>query len=198
MENKNIDELLVKGMNVAGSHNITVDYHDEDILFIESLDMLPKVYASKLYANIFCFCMEGRMELDVNGVHFVLHSGETFVCPSGAMIDNVLVSPEFKFTIMCLTDRIIQSLLSANVTLWHRAVYLRNEHIVKPSDNMDKNGHRRVGWHFLEVIHASIDAKDNPFRKEIIRSLLQAMLLGFALSSNWMRTAARTRKTEWM
>ena len=115
------------------------------------------------------------LELDVNEVHYVVDPGQVFVCPSGMIINNVMISPDFKFHSMCLTDRIIQSLLATNVSTWNRAVYVRREKVVSPPPNADP----RQGILFMQLLQGIVANKANPFREEMVRSMLQILLLGY-------------------
>jgi AraC family transcriptional regulator, transcriptional activator of pobA len=178
MSEKNIDELL-DNFNENQDLQIPIDYMDSDILFIEELESLPRLYSSKLKANVICSCVKGKMELDVNGTHYVVNEGCAVICPSGSIVDNILVSPDFKFMVLCLTDRIIQSLLAANMNVWNRAVYVRKEHMVMPPSYEGSDKHLLMGWHFMEIVRSLLAFKDNPFRGEMIRSMLQIVLLSF-------------------
>ena len=178
MSEKNIDELL-DNFNENQDLQIPIDYMDSDILFIEELESLPRLYSSKLKANVICSCVKGKMELDVNGTHYVANEGCAVICPSGSIVDNILVSPDFKFMVLCLTDRIIQSLLAANMNVWNRAVYVRKEHMVMPPSYEGSDKHLLMGWHFMEIVRSLLAFKDNPFRGEMIRSMLQIVLLSF-------------------
>lgn len=174
MDNRNVKVLMTDQSQSYSKIDVSVDYEDDDVIFIEDLRMLPRLYSARLKANVICVCKKGRMEMDVADNHYILEEGEAFVCPSGMMIANPMVSPDFNFTVLCLTDRIIQSLLSTNVDIWNRAVYYRQEHIVKRTAN-----NKNIGHHFMELVHSLIENKDNPFREEMIRTLLQLILLGF-------------------
>lgn len=182
MNKKDIQELLSE-YEKNGMGKIPVDYLDSDILFIEELESLPTLYATKVEVNIICVCNKGKMELDVNGNHYVVSEGVAVICPSGVLVDNILVSPDFKFSVLCLTDRIIQSLLSSNMDIWNKAVYVNKEHVVMPP-NLDKDTDNKrllMGWHFMEIVRSLLAFKDNPFREEMLRSMLQIVLLSFCV-----------------
>lgn len=176
MANKDIKDLLGRfRIRTSVDPTLIPDYEDNDVIYIETLEVLPQIYASQLKANIICSCQQGRMELDVSSNHLVLRPGQVLVLPSGVYVDNVMVTPDFKFTVLCLTDRIIQSLLSTNVDIWNRAVYVRKENVIDSASG-EQNV---VARHFLALIKALIDNKEAPFRDEMIRTLLQLVLLGF-------------------
>lgn len=178
MSEKNIQELLDSfGEDMHGQ--IPIDYMDSDVLFIEELESLPVIYSSRLKVNVICSCNKGRMEIDVNGTHYIASEGCAVICPSGAIVDNVLVSPDFKFTVLCLTDRIIQSLLTTNVDIWNRAVYVKKEHVVQPPEHAGDEKVALMGWHFMEIVRMLLAVKENPFREEMLRSMLQIVLLAF-------------------
>lgn len=164
---------------------LPIEYMDSDIVFMEKLESLPELCSVKLKFNVFVFCLNGRLELDVAETHYVVHEGETFICPSGMIIDNVMVSPDFKFTILSLTDRIIQSLLSTNMDIWNRAVYYRREHIGKMNTDVES---RLFVDQFMGVVRAILENKANPFREEMARSMLQVMLLGFCARKKFDET----------
>lgn len=178
MSEKNIQELL-GDLGEDEKRQIPIDYMDNDILFIEELESLPNLYASKLKVNVICSCIKGKMELDVNGVHYEVGEGCALICPSGAIVDKVLVSPDFKFMVLCLTDRIIQSLLTSNMDIWNKAVYVRKEHVVLPPEPVADKRSMLMGWHFVEIVRSLLAFKENPFRAEMLRSMLQIVLLSF-------------------
>ncbi len=174
----NIEQLLQRSHPLV-KENPTPDYLDEDVLFIHKIEHIPEVYSSKMYANVICFCQEGHIEMDINGKRYVAEQGDTIVCPSGVIVSRPMVSPDFKFTILALTDRIMQELLSSNMDLWTRAVYIRKEHIVRPHEEERRKEVSTCAWHFTELTKLLIEVHQNPFHKEMIHCLLQFMMLGY-------------------
>lgn len=176
MDNMPHNALLNVSFSDLQKADLPIEYMDSDIVFMEKLESLPELCSVKLKFNVFVFCLNGKLELDVAETHYVVHEGETFICPSGMIISNVMVSPDFKFTILSLTDRIIQSLLSTNVDIWNRAVYYRREHVGKMRTNETS---RQFASQFMGIVRTMIANKDNPFREEMVRSMLQIILLSF-------------------
>lgn len=181
--NANIEQLLNRVELSAEKSNVSPDYQDEDILFIESLERMPGVYESKLFANILCFCNRGNLEVDINASRYSVHEGEVLVCPSGVVVNSIMVSPDIKFTILALTDRIMRELLSTNLDVWNRAVYVRKEHIFRKeaSSEEELQRHQNMVNHFLSLLRDLMSNRANPFRREMIHSLLTVALLGFCV-----------------
>ncbi len=172
---EDIEKLLQR----STSADIETDYMDEDICIIRELERMPEIYFSKLYANVFCFCRTGRMEMIINGTHYVIRQGDVVVCPSGVFVDLPMVSPDFKFAILALTDRVLQEVLNSNIDIWNRAVYLNQEHVVKPTTESEREESAMAAWHFIELLNHFINNQNVPFRKDLLRSMVHMILLGY-------------------
>lgn len=175
MENNNNNEIRNVEFSAFSNSRLPLYYIDSDLVFITDIEKLPELSTMKLKFNVFGGCIEGKMELDVNDKHYVVLPGQVFICPSNQIISNLMISPDLKFQSMCLTDRIIQQLLSTNVDIWNRAVYVRAEKVWSPVPGHNPDTAQQM----MSLLHDIIEEKGNPFREEMVRSLLQIILLGF-------------------
>lgn len=150
-------------------------YIDSDVVFFTDIHKLPELSTLKLKFSVFGACLTGRIELDINDKHYVVLPGQVLVCPSNQIISNIMISPDLELQFMCLTDRIIQQLLSTNVDIWNRAVYVREEKVWSPVPGRSPD----MAHHLMSLLQDVMENKENPFREEMVRSLLQIMLLGF-------------------
>lgn len=190
--NNNIEYMLKRSALPDNVDYVTPDYMDEDILFISDVGHIPDAFSSKMYANVFCFCEKGRMELDMNGKRYAAEQGDTIVFPSGVTVSNTMVSTDFKFAILALTDRIMQELLNANMDIWTHAVYVQKEHIVHPTREDSRQDVAVTVWHFSELASFLLKNKEIPLRKEMLHCLLQIVLLGYCAR----RKATETQSKE--
>lgn len=175
MENNSNNEIRNVEFSAFSNTKLPLYYIDSDLVFITDIEKLPELSTMKLKFNVFGGCLEGKIELDVNDKHYVVLPGQVFICPSNQIISNLMISPDLKFQFMCLTDRIIQQLLSTNVDIWNRAVYVRAEKVWSPLPGHNPGTAQRM----MSLLHDIIEEKGNPFREEMVRSLLQMILLGF-------------------
>src|SRR3712207_4672334 len=129
MSKSDRNEIIDAEFSALKNYPLPIDYIDSDIVLVEAFDAIPSLGSVKLKYNIFAYCKGGYVELDVADRHYVVNEGEVFIVPSGMIIDNLVKHPDAQFSILCLTDRIIQSLLSTNIDIWNRAVYFRKEHL---------------------------------------------------------------------
>ena len=175
MEKKDTNILNVAFSTIADTQVLPLCYLDSDVAFFSDADRLPEVYSVKFQFNLFIGSVSGVMELDVNDAHYVVAPGSVFVCPSGQTITNLTKTPDFKFHAMCITDRMVQNMLSAKVDTWHRAVYVRQARVVSPPPNSNS----KHGVLFIQLLQDIVEYKENPFREEMVRSMLQLLLLGY-------------------
>ncbi len=161
--------------------NFFIDYEDDDIVFVENIEAISDAPPEKAPTNLFIFCHNGYIKVEVGGTVFEMRDGEVLVCPAGIFIRPMEVDPNTKFSALSLTDRIVQSLLNTNIYLWNHAVYVKKERVYKPQPEGEEGNERRMkmGWHFSEIMRNLLDIKENPFRKEMIYLMLQMVLLGY-------------------
>ncbi len=197
MQHETIEELLERGMhNPEGYTAPPVDYMDDDIIYISSMERLPEVYNSKMHANVLCFVKSGSMEVGINGVRSVINADDVLVCPSNVVVERPLVSPDFKFTVLAFNDRFVQEVLSSNMDVWTRAMYLRKAHVVRPQDDQDREAHRKGAMHFVELMKIVLGTKEMPLHREVMRSLVNTLLLAYCAMQKDLEKAEGASQVE--
>ncbi|MCD7714250.1 MAG: helix-turn-helix transcriptional regulator [Prevotella sp.] len=158
--------------------NFNIAYQDDDILLISSIELDSIPAPLKAPRNIFYFCHNGSMNIETPDGKYLLRAGDTFVCPTGTYVKIECLGDDTKFSALSLTDRLIQSLLNTNIHIWNNIVYVLKERLVPTTDG-DNEMHRKMGWHFSELMRALLPMKDRPLFREMIYLMLQMVLLGF-------------------
>lgn len=150
-------------------------YKDENVLFYDDLRDFPVAGENvKSMMYIFVLCMHGHATFAINGVSYDLKSAQAFICPPGHVVAGLMISPDFKCSVVCMTEGIIQASLSENMTLWTRALFVEKHYFVSlESDEITSYLQK-----FYEVVRFQI-THDNPFAVEIMSSLLKALLLNY-------------------
>ncbi len=159
--------------------NFSIEYQDDDILLVNSIELTDAPTPIKAPRNIFYFCHSGSLGIETPEGKYSLEAGDTFVCPTGTYIKIERIGGDTKFSALSLTDRIIQSLLNTNVHIWNNIVYVLKERLVHPTHSGDSELRRKMGWHFSELMRTLLSMKDKPFFREMIYLMLQMALLGF-------------------
>ncbi len=149
-----------------------IKYSDGDFAILDNIRFLPDIKALKIGFHIIIVCMEGRLQVDVNGDTVTASANEVLFFPSNVILDNYMISPVFECKILCMTDNVVQKLLQKKVEIWNKALYITKTSGIKLSD-----GDRDKFNHYYYLIINEIDNLNVVFGKEIVESLLRAALL---------------------
>ncbi len=159
--------------------NFSIDYQDDDILLANNIEFEKNPSPVKISRNVFYICHSGCIEFDTPEGHYSVNAGDTFVCPAGTYVSMKIAAPGTKFSALSLTDRVVQSLLNANIYIWNNIIYVLKERVVHPETGGNQELEKQMGWHFAEIVRTLLTLKGKPFYKEMIYLMLQMMLLGF-------------------
>lgn len=167
------EEMTIK--ELAEKRLIVIDYSDEDIIIIDNVKQLAEPNPTRIRMNIVAVAKKGKSQLSVNGHTIVFAEGQLLLCPPGTTFDDFLLSPDFEFKAVFLTNRIIQSFLREKMSVWNETMYVYKMHVVdlEPRD-IDFMSH------FYDALRILIDAPADhyPYRSEVIQALLRSAFLG--------------------
>lgn len=168
----NIRELNMDGID---KYNISISYTDDDIIIIDDLRDLPITDKPlRPNMNIIIMCMEGKIQLEINGKTFTVTKNEILVCSPNIILDNCMVSNNSEAKILCLTNKVIQESLHANVDIWNRAIYINRQNIIELKDEEIV-----LFQHYYGLIKAKMQQEGGVYKKAIMQSILQAALFEF-------------------
>lgn len=148
----------------------TASYADGEILIIDNLKFLDDMEAYKVDFNVCFICIRGKIMLDVNGEEIKLHQGQVFICHSNAMLNNIMVSPDFACKVLCITDRMLKQILQAQSEVWVKALY---QHRIRVIDVYNKDEYIPLYTELKRIW----EGPETIYKQEIIASLLRAALL---------------------
>ena len=145
-----------------------IRYNDDELVIVDNLREIPQLGSGKIDFNVVATCITGRMLLEVSGQSITVNAQQIFVCTSHVVISNIMMSPDFECKMMCLSDRLLRSILQSQMMIWNNMLYKQHYSIIDiPSD--------RFGL-YIELRYQWLN-EDNPFKREILISLLRGALL---------------------
>ena len=177
-EQKDIMQRIEEG-EFAQSAEISTSYLDEDILIIDNLKVLANPDPGRLQMNMIASCLEGSLKLDISGRKVEIGKNEIFACPPNTVLNILEVSPDFSCRALCVTNHGIQNILRSHISVWNRAMYVDKVSVVKMTQE-DMEFYKG----FTELVrlclgHSRSEASTwNPYRREIVETLLKSGLLG--------------------
>lgn len=159
---------------LTDNKDIQVGYSDNDIVIIDSIQKFAEIRAAHVSMNAIAICSQGRVQGTMNGQQIELYKNQVAIIPQNMMITDLMVSPDFDFKGLFLTNRILQSFLHEKMNVWNDVVYIRRMHVI----SMD-NDDMQFYTNFYEMLCLCFDKPTvHPFRTDVIQSLLRGAILG--------------------
>jgi len=158
---------------LADNDDIQIGYSDNDIVVVDSIQQFTEVNTAHVSMNAIVICTDGKVQAQMNGIQMELHKNQVAIVPQNIIVTDVMVSPDFNLKAMFLTNRILQSFLREKMTIWNDMMYIRRHHVV----TMDED-EILFYTHFYDMLTLAIaKGEDNPFRTDVIQSLLRSAIL---------------------
>jgi len=158
---------------IATADILDINYSDDDIVIVENVKKLVEPRPTRLNLTLILVCTNGRAQANLNGERVVFHKNQVVISPPNIALTDIMLSPDFDFKAMFLTNRIVQSFVREKMNIWNEALYLHKMYVwsLNENDNVFYN-------HFFELLKQCIENdKDNPFHTEIVQSLLHTSFL---------------------
>ncbi len=147
-----------------------IKYIEEDLMIVEDMREIPSMN-SKITFNVVAVCVSGRLQFEVSGKPTQVEAGQIFICHSHATLSSFMLSPDFECKMMCISDRLLRNILSSQMQLWTKTIYRQTSCIL--TGVLDENRHFSI---YNELRYRWLHP-DTPFNREILFSLLRAVLL---------------------
>lgn len=171
-KNKNIYQFTIEDFVDDGQ---SVKYIDNDFIIMDNLKTDTQFSTIKLGINVFNIVIKGKMQACINGHRKIIGGHQMMVCPSSSIIEDLMVSPDFKCLIICLTDfRLLKTLLHSYTSIWNTALYVKKYNQIE-LEKKDFDVIEKV----IDLLKIYVNDDDLYFREDIIHSLIQTLLLDF-------------------
>lgn len=163
LQNENLVDVSAMSVNED-----LVKYNDDELVIVDKLREIPQLGSGKIDFNVVAACITGCMRLEVSGQPTTVNAQQIFVCHPHVVLSNLMISPDFECKVMCLSDRLLRSILQSQMLIWNNMLYKQRYRIIDiPSDRFGLYNELRYQW----------INEENPFKREILVSLLRVALL---------------------
>ncbi len=172
MDNKKKEQVIqhvnLLDVTAMSVNEELVKYNDDELVIVDNLREIPQFGSGKIDFNVVAACITGCMQLEVSGQPTKVNAQQIFVCHPHVVLSNLMISPDFECKVMCLSDRLLRSILQSQMLIWNNMLYKQHYRIIDiPADRFGPYNELRYQW--LN--------EDNPFKREILVSLLRVALL---------------------
>jgi len=154
--------------------DVNTNYLDDDIVMIDNVRLLTVPDAAQVQMNMIAFCNKGRVEVELNGEKVQVCESDMLICPPNTVFSGVMVSPDFDFKILFITNRMLLKFLHEKMNVWTKAVYVNKQYVY----NLDIESHDFMK-HFYGILRLMKETgRENPYKTEFVQSIIQGVLLG--------------------
>lgn len=152
-----------------------VDYVDDNVVVARNMEKLP--YSNQMIRlNLFIIvaCIEGKIQLSINGKDYRLQAGEAFVCLPTTIMSNMLLSPQHKVSLIGFSTKFLQQTVKREKAAEKALYYLyKNPVFAKSSEEKTKDNHNFNLYY--QLIIDKISNTSHRYRQEILGYLFSAL-----------------------
>lgn len=152
-----------------------VDYVDDNVVVARNMEKLP--YSNQMIRlNLFIIvaCIEGKIQLNINGKEYRLQAGEAFVCLPTTIMSNMLLSPQHKVSLIGFSTKFLQQTVKREKAAEKALYYLyKNPVFAKSSEEKTKGNHNFNLYY--QLIIDKINDSSHRYRQEILGYLFSAL-----------------------
>ena len=165
------EEITLKSLAEKGE--VKIGYSDKDIIVVDSIQKFAEIKAAHIAMNVIMICTNGRIQAHMNGRPMELIKNQVAIVPQNVVVTNIMISPDFNLKAMFLNNSILQNTLRDKMIVWNDIMYIQHNHVITL-----KSEYLEIFSHFYDMLNMAIEhSQENPFRNEIIHSILSAAIL---------------------
>ena len=142
----------------------------DEVLFVDNLREVENLSSLRMEYNTITYCRGGRIMVEVGGNSQIkVSAGQLLLIPAGKLVQPMLISTDVKAGALLVSDKLLKTLLGAQLNIWNKAMYMKEIYVVE-----------EAGWLAgMQSYTNSIftDDKSHVLMREIIISFLRTMVL---------------------
>ncbi len=176
---KHDTNLRYVAMSSPAEAELSLEYSDEDLVLIDNVKLLVVPDFTKLQMNIIAFCTKGKIQGEINGIPFIFGANQMLVCPTNVSFANFMMTPDFEFNALFVSNRMLQNILRARMNSWTNLLLVRKQHVTSLGEDEIIFLVR-----FYELLKVFCNHPENQYKSEAVESLLRGgfiALMGFLM-----------------
>lgn len=149
-----------------------IHYIDEDVALMTDIKDLSEYNAAKMDSYIFLACRKGKLQVDINGKSYMVHGNTNITFLPNNYVDNILIGVDANIVMLKLSVRIVSELMREHIDSWNRMIYVHKAYFMPSGEEQEEQMQ-----YYYRLILSKMSSAPKPYHKEIIRSIIHAILL---------------------
>jgi len=167
-----------------------LDYTDGELAIINHLKYTPRMHATQINMIFIVMCFKGDFVFEMDETEYSIQQNDVFIGYPNALYNHFKMSPDLDCRMICISKQLLFEMLYPNQGIWNRALYLKRHYLIKMNEQ-----ERELCNHMNALICYNLQNGKRMFQKEIIHSLVQAMIFEFCQSLNNDTQFTNSRET---
>lgn len=168
-------------MNEKQVHDVTIDeisrkykcsHVNNDMLLLDEIASMPmNNYPKRLDPIMVGLCLKGNACYTVNTEEHKVQPADVIIISNGQVVDNYQYSPDFSGIAILMTEAFFQEIIKGVHELSQLFLLSR----IRPVCHIDEKEVEAIKTYF-KLIRQKVDDVDNHFRKDVVCTLMRAMI----------------------
>ncbi len=172
MEQKDFNLGKVGGAGQVET-DLVLDYSDDDIVMIDNVKFMSNPDPVRMKMNLVAFCNKGKIQGMLNGEVTQFCRNQLLICPPNTTITDFMLSPDFEFKAILVSNRMLQSFLRDKISVWTEVHYIDKRHVITLDEEDIKTYVR-----FYDMLSGIVNSeRGNEYRGEVVQSMLRGAFL---------------------
>lgn len=148
-----------------------IDYVSDEFMMASCIENLPyKNHSVRLDFFLILVCMEGRLQLDINGKTHILQENEVLMCLPTMIMSNIMFSMGHKIRVIGFSTKFLQCRVKKEKDTERVISYIYNNPIHTPGDAKDIRFR-----YYLDLVMFKIHDTPHRYQNEILQFLFSAV-----------------------
>ena len=101
--------------SITENKDIQIVYSDKDVVIFDTIQQLAEISAAHLELNAVAICTKGKIQGLLNGQTLELCGNQVGIIPSGSLVTNMMVSPDYEIKVLCINNEVLHDFLRENL-----------------------------------------------------------------------------------
>lgn len=116
-------------------------FNNNDLKVIDNIRDVEDLSTMRQNFNTIVHCKRGRILVEVGGNNEVkVKPGQLLLIPEGKLVQPMMVSTDVEASAVLISDRMLKSILSNQINIWNKAMYMKEIYVVDKADWIDGLG----------------------------------------------------------
>lgn len=182
MDTEKIRQLTIDDL----AQNVKIDYVDGDIAFTDHISHAsPKPGLFRIDAIRMVACLKGCMRVHIGTKEFVIQANEVLCCGPNVLLSDVVTSADMECKVLALSSRVVRRVINPGCEMRNKIFYVNQNPVL----HIGEEG-MLVFKQYYDLLFSRMKASDNVYRKDIVFSLVSAILYELLANLNVFSTPA--------